>query len=420
MRACTLLFLLCLPPTALATACASGQEPATTGTSTTGSGGATGTTASTTSAGTGGATTSSTGTGGAPPSLFAPAASYLVAQPGTSPMWLTTSDVDGDGKADLVTANQALGIMSDVSVLLGKGDGTFLPQIDTPLGMNQAFAAVTGDFDGDGKADLAAMAMVLMGGGPGVLVLKGTGGGHFQPSDQATFYPSPGQPGVHPITVDLDGDGHLDLVVPGNGVRILLGSQSGAFTDKGQFPAGAWAISVVAADLNHDGKLDLAVAASKDVAVLLGNGDGTFQPQIMVTAGDDTRDIVTGDFDGDGKLDLAVADGTGNDVVVLLGNGDGTFKAPIRVISGKTPIAIAAADFDGDGKLDLAAANYQANTVSVLLGKGDGTFQAAQQIDVGNTPNGLVTADFNGDGKPDLATADYQDRDVSVLLNTRP
>ncbi|HTS67965.1 MAG TPA: VCBS repeat-containing protein, partial [Terriglobia bacterium] len=184
---------------------------------------------------------------------------------------------------------------------------------------------------------------------------------------------------------DFNGDGKLDLAVANarsDNVTILLGNGDGTFTATASSPvtgSGSW--YVVVGDFNGDGKLDLATEG----AVLLGNGDGTFTAAPS-SSGLGGVAAAVGDFNGDGKLDLAVANNSGGDceecgsVSILLGNGDGTFTgaASFPATGGVWSRSIAVGDFNGDGKLDLAVANMCATTqclngsVSILLGNGDG------------------------------------------------
>ena len=142
---------------------------------------------------------------------------------------------------------------------------------------------------------------------------------------------------------------------------------------------------IVAGDFNGDGRLDLAIANERDdeVSVLLGNGDGTFAPQVDYPVGSDPSagsspfSIVAADLNGDGHLDLAVNDSEDGAISVLLGNGDGTFAPQIIDPVGSEPYAFAAGDLNGDGHLDLALTNGE---VSVWLGDGDGTFTDPGQL----------------------------------------
>jgi hypothetical protein len=315
---------------------------------------------------------------------------------------VATGDFTGDAKLDLVVANEYSG---SISILLGNGDGTFRPLQQYSLGANTyPSSMVVGDFNGDGRLDLA---IVISG---GVSVLLGNGDGTFQP--QVQYAAGTGREGDSRgiVAGDFTGSGHLDLAVayygsppdPG-GVDVLLGNGDGTFQPAVQYAAGSGPLGIVAGDFNGDGHLDLAVpnAGSNDVSVFLGNGDGTFQSQATYAVGDFPEAIVTGDFAGDGHLGLAVLNGNSDDVSVLLGNGDGTFQTQVTYGVGAYPFDFVAGDFTGDGKLDLAVSGHG---LRILLANGNGTFQPAQSVSA--ILNGaLVTGDFNGDGRLDLVDA---------------
>jgi hypothetical protein len=234
--------------------------------------------------------------------------------------------------------------------------------------------------------------------------------------------------GTQPYSVaagDFNGDGKLDLAVANNtsnNVSILLGNGDGTFQAAANYAAGSQPASVAVGDFNGDGKLDLAVAnnISNNVSVLLGNGNGTFQTAVNYGAGSQPKSVAVGDFNGDGKLDLAVANNISNNVSVLLGNGNGTFQTAVNYGAGSQPKSVVVGDFNNDGKLDLAVANNISNNVSVLLGNGNGTFQTAVNRGAGSQPISATVGDLNGDGKLDLAVANNTGNNVSVLMNTTP
>jgi hypothetical protein len=334
---------------------------------------------------------------------------------GSFPVSVATGDFNGDGKLDLAVAN----ITAGVSVLLGNGDGTFQVPVNYAAGLS-SFSVAVGDFNGDGKLDL----VVTNENSNNVSVLLGNGDGTFQPHvDYGT--------GSCPISVavgDFNGDGRLDVAVANsarNGgtssVSILLGKGDGTFETAANYGTGTNPVSVAVGDFNGDGKLDLATAniTTNNVSVLLGNGDGTFQAAVNFDTGTTADWAAVGDFNGDGKLDLAVVNSGDNDVSILLGKGDGTFQAAANYGVGNNPTPVAVGDFNGDGKLDLAVVNTGDNDVSVLLGKGDGTFQAAVDYPAspGSQPSSLAVGDFNRDGRLDMTLADYEpNNSVSILL----
>ncbi len=372
-----------------------------------------------------------------------PRVTYAV---GADPDAIVAGDFTGNGRLDLAVANAK---DDSVSVLLGNGDGTFLPQGNYPVGSDPD-AIVAGDFNGDGHLDLA----VANAADGTVSVLLGNGDGTF--GLQVTYAVGSDPDAI--VAGDFTGDGRLDLAVANSGdgtVSVLLGKGDGTFRTQVIYAVGTAPDALVAGDFTGDGDLDVAVANSDccaasgggygggggtappgngTVSVLLNNGDGTFGPQVTYAVGMVPDAIVAGDFTGDGPLDLAVANadavpasgsygggstpqwGTGT-VSVLLGNGDGTFGPQVTYAVGSDPDAIVPGDFTGNGQLDLAVTNANNGTLSVLLGNGNGSFQPQVTYAVGTVPDAIVAGDFTGNGRLDLAVANEHDGTVSVLLN---
>jgi hypothetical protein len=158
---------------------------------------------------------------------------------------------------------------------------------------------------------------------------------------------------------DFNGDGKTDLAVAclnGNVgvVSVLLGNPDGSFQTHVDYATGLYPKAVVVADFDGDGKLDIATANNDDnsISILLGNGDGTFKPHVDYAAGNGPLSIVVGDFNHDGKLDLAVANGGyGGKVSIFLGNGNGSFQPHVDYPTSNfgTPAALTIGDFNNEG-----------------------------------------------------------------------
>ncbi len=270
---------------------------------------------------------------------------------------------------------------------------------------------VVGDFNSDGNLDLA----IVLNGYNGknaakVSILLGDGTGSFRHTGRVPLQPMAG----NMVTGDFNGDGKLDLalVTNLNQVSILLGNGDGTFQSPRSFLTGIGATSIVTADFNQDGNLDLATSNLTDntVSVLLGKGDGTFQlPVHSPTGGVSPFGLATADFDGDGILDLAVTEQGSDELTILMGNGDGTFTYETDLTVLDNPSVVSAADLDGDGKVDLVVGNgdgYEYNSGSsetIFLGNGDGTFQPGRTVAKSTLPEQTaVVADMNADNVMDL------------------
>ena len=341
---------------------------------------------------------------------------------GNFPQSVAIGDLNGDGRPDLVVANE---FSATISILLGDATrpGGFAPAIN--LAVTSPSSVAIGDLNGDGRPDLVAVSSVT----PGTVSI-------FLNDPSITPFgfgaPVVFPVGDEPIKVaigDLNGDGKLDLVVTNfrsNSVSILLGTGSGGFLPPANFPVGTGPESVAIGDLNGDGRPDLAVAYpfSNTVSIWRGNGDGTFAAPTTLAVGIEPRGIAIGDFTGDNKPDLVVANIGSNTVSLLVGTGDGTtFSLPINFPAGVRPASVAIGDFNGDNIPDVVVANTDilGGTVSVLLGTGlpgARAFSAPLSFAVTTNPRFAAIGDLNGDGKPDLAVVNQTSNTVSILLNT--
>jgi hypothetical protein len=353
--------------------------------------------------------------------LFSGRTDYLVSSSSESGSYsgIAAADLTGDGKADLIVP---VTFASQLSVLVNKGTGTFKPFATYALPTNGE-AVVAGDFNNDKKMDVA---VVNFGGSGSISVLLNSGGGILAPYVQYNT----GGYGMGIATADFNHDGNLDIVVTDiqhATVSVLLGNGTGAFPSFSTYTTGNSPYGVTVADFNHDGFLDLAVANQSDstISILLNKGNGTFSPKVDYTVGGTPLSIAAGNFRGSGVIDLAVATNQAfGGLAILLGNNDGTFQKAVTYDTLNNAFAVVAGDFNNDGKVDLALAIVNAGNpgfISVIPGNGDGTFGNEVTLTTGSLPYGIVAADFNNDGGLDLATANGSTAgdigSASVLLN---
>jgi len=293
------------------------------------------------------------------------------------------------GKFDGKNLDAVVNDISDAWVLLGGGGGGFPRDGWLDAGGNFVVGFAVGDFNHDSKEDIAALVDI-----PGqnsdssvVYLFLGNGDGTFQSPKQLSVSP------LGPVAIlagDFNGDGKLDLAVLSSflhdhvgRVSILLGDGKGGFGHPISFPLlgliPKYPVAMTLADFDGDETLDIALAyANSDatgtsfVQILLGNGDGTFRRGVRAQAGLDPQAIATADFNGDGIPDLAVADTThqltSSYLSILVGKGDGTFQPPAKFrVHGVGVSGVTVADFNGDGKPDVATVNGDSGNVSVLI-----------------------------------------------------
>jgi len=312
---------------------------------------------------------------------------------GAGAMEIASADLNGDGNADLVVTDE----VRSAYVALGNGDGTFGPFSRIPLSNNPLGIAI-GDFNGDGILDLAVAIFGTETSFNGkVAILIGVGDGSFAPPVPYDLT----NKAVRLVTTDLNHDGKLDLAVAvqnlrteGDGLAVLLGNGDGTFQPAVTSVPGD-SSDVAAGDFNGDGNLDLALAGSGEVRIVLGNGDGTFQSPIAYPTAGAAETVATADLNGDDMPDLLMG---GTETAVLLGNGDGTFASAVFYGVGQRFARIGY--FNHDQKADVVAGgNFSA--IGVAFGNGDGTLRAPRTYPVGDRIDGFDTADFNGDGQID-------------------
>jgi hypothetical protein len=339
------------------------------------------------------------------------------------PFAIAAGDFDGDGDADVATANQ---FSADVSILLGDGTGRLSASTALAVG-DPPVDVVAADLDDDEDLDL----VVASESAETLTIALGDGDGGFVIAESIDLRGSPATGANPPSDVaigDMNRDGHLDLVAASllaNKVTVVLGDGEGSFAAPRAHEVADGPMRLALGHLDGDGRRDVVVSLESAAAVRVLHGDGAGNLTLGETAevGEGPGAVVIADFDRDGKQDVAVAtEDLVDSVFVLLGGGDGTFAPAAEFEVGSAPTSLLAADLDGDGRLDLMTTDNFGSfefdgSVSVLAGRGDGTFEARRAFEVNVAPIDAVAVDLNDDRKPDVVTANMESNDVTVLLN---
>ncbi len=346
---------------------------------------------------------------------FSTATNYAVP---TSNAVVATGDFNRDGRSDLAVTSVT--VNGGVSVLLNDGAGRFISPTLYPTGIVQ-YEVITADFNNDSKLDIATSNFYS----DTVSVLLGNGNGTFNPAiTSASGGPSPWRM----VAADFNHNGYLDLAISNNpiegggNIAILSGDGTGRLIPASTLPGCSF---LRGADFNRDGNVDLLGVTTSPLSVYLSNHQGGFSGPIAVGT-----DLPTGvpsfaidDFNSDDIPDVAAIVGTNNlQVAMLRGNGDGTFTAtqtyPVGMQNGAH---LATGDIDGDGEVDLVGAASETTTGRgfVLFGTGTGVFSGSASYYVnGMNPSQLAVADFNGDGRADIVTDMNNAPSISVVLST--
>ena len=343
---------------------------------------------------------------------------------GNGASWPAVGDFNKDGKLDVASVNISA---NTVSVFLGNGDATFQPHVDYPAG-TQPWYIVTGDFNGDGNLDLA----VANKASNNVSILLGNGNGTFQPATNFAAGNSP----TAVATADFNHDGKLDLIVPNppdNTISVPLGNGDGTFGTPLTAATGAYPVHVAVADLDLDGKMDVEVADENcatvpcgigSISVLRGKGDGTFKAKHDFQSNTATNFVAVATFDAQDILPDIVAVNsqvfnTYGTVGYFKNMGRGSFATPVEYTTGQSSTAVVVGDFNNDGKLDMAVLNREGSNLTLEFSNSDGTFGnngiTNNNFNFFGGPSGMAVGDFNNDGQLDFVSSDNIDNELDIL-----
>ena len=329
---------------------------------------------------------------------------------------VAVGDVDRDGKADVVAANDG-SITNSISILPGKGNGTFKPE-DTIDAIGAPDDVAIAKLAGDNRPDL----VVVNYDASSVWLLRGMSGGGFE--DDGTLPAGPGAWRIAVADLDRDGDqdivtGNYDNTAPDAAISVLLGDGDG-FQTAVDYDGGQRVMGLATGRMNGDKSPDV-VAATDDglVSVYRANADGTLddpeQRNLGTTLGESFDAAALADFDRDGNLDVAVSLYQSDQVAIVRGRGDGRLRQPVFKNLSVSPNGIAAGDLNRDGKADVAVNGYAENKMVTLLGKGNGELRGPREKNVSAAPDSIALGKLNGDAGPDVVVG--TDTGVDAFLN---
>ncbi len=326
----------------------------------------------------------------------------------TNPRAVIVADFNGDGFNDVVTTS----VTSNQLIFApGTGLGTFGPQVITPLSISGPAALLAADFNGDGLLDLAVC-------GPGsilVSILFGNGAGGFTLSQNITVAAGP----VSLCSADFNNDGFRDLVCANsvsNSLSMIRGTASGVFN-----PATSIALersnpsAVVAVDFSLDNIPDVVVSfqPSGSVTLMLSAGGSLISQNTLSTGGNQPVAMVAADVNHDNRLDLAIAH-LGGSLTAMLASGT-TFNPAFTIGNGATMRGVAAGDLNNDGNIDLIGASAGDNTIQCFIGNGAGGFAAGTPF-TSPSPYGVAIARLDGDAYPDIVAASSGGNSTNAYL----
>jgi hypothetical protein len=332
---------------------------------------------------------------------------------GADPLEAEFVKLPGDSRTDLLVANRGDG---DISILRGRRNGKLQSATEVPAG-TEPFGIAAGDFNHDGRRDLAVANQTSPAGGVTIL-LSAPGGGFVLP---AQSFPATEQ-ATYIVAGRFTNDSDLDLAVTGfedGEVTVLRGDGTGDFDPLPTITGKPGAFPIGAGDFNRDGEVDLVVGGADDeVDFYEGIGNGQFESGVPSDAGESPNGLAVGRINSDRKLDVAVANygGTGS-ISALLGRGDGTFRRrQVPLTDQNSPADIAILRFNDDRHADLAYVDNSIEKLVVLRGKGRGRFRAPRKLDAGGDAYGMGAGKLHGDRLTDLAVANPDDATVSLYV----
>jgi flagellin-like hook-associated protein FlgL len=328
---------------------------------------------------------------------------------------IAIGDLNNDGRYDVVSSSNT----GEVSVMIGNGNGTF----NAAVSYNGGYGAserniILQDVNNDGNLDYIGANFNL----GFATVMLGTSTGSFG-AGVSYAISSGGSATTGLVSGDFNGDGRIDLATVDTGtdkLNIILNSGGGTFSGPVSYalPGGS-ADEIVVGYINNDSVLDIAIeTGAGSLQVMFGNSNGTFSVGGAFNITTAARSVILQDVNGDGYGDFIGGNG-GTAIGVLLSNGDGTFKAESAYTTpnqGFARTGITVGDFNSDGKGDLAVSGLGSNNIAILLSNGDGTFRASTNYSASSGGQTIAVGDFNNDTVSDVALGGFSSGHLGIYI----
>ena len=331
------------------------------------------------------------------------------------PVSLELLDVNGDSHLDILVGSIVRFASDAMRLHLGDGTGTFVQSDEVLLGRIPTDATAQ-DINNDGITDLIAITMQ----DSQISVSLGRSDGGF---NAPSIYPIPNS-GMSIGVGDIDCDNAPDIVLAEwLAVSVYKNFAGvGAFFTPDEYPVEPGVSSLVLADFDTDGIMDIAATNERtnELNIFLNTDCGSFGIPTVIATLAEPLDVLAEDLDGDGAMDLILSHGVGEAISILHGNGDGTFETPLTIDTGASTTQSTCLDVDQDGDLDIAIVQPTTTDVTLILNDGNRVYTKNHRYITIQESDMIASGDINNDGSIDIITASSSSFEFSVMYSQGP